>query len=92
MSQKELAGILNSTQRNVSNWESGYNEPDFETIIKIAKYFEVSMDYLFGTDDSVCIVPAVSDIVKSIFRKVRGMSKEKQNALNDFLNIFDKSE
>jgi transcriptional regulator with XRE-family HTH domain len=48
ISQKELAKILNIAPSNVSKYESGSLEINFETLAKICKYFDVSLDYLFG--------------------------------------------
>ena len=52
LTQTELARLLNTTQRTISNWESGRNEPPYEMLIKYAKHFKVSTDYILGlTDD-----------------------------------------
>lgn len=50
MSQAELGEILNTTQQSIGNWERGRNFPPEETVVKIAEYFGVSVDYLFGAD------------------------------------------
>ncbi|MDE6676740.1 MAG: helix-turn-helix domain-containing protein [Clostridia bacterium] len=51
LSQTELAKELEVSQRSVSSWETGFREPDFETLEKIAKYFNVTSDYLLGLSD-----------------------------------------
>ncbi len=51
MQQKDLAAVLFVNQRTISNWERKINVPDYDMLIKIAKYFEVSIDYLLGNDD-----------------------------------------
>ena len=51
LSQKKLANDLNVDQRSISNWEKGIREPDFNTLIRIAKYFDVKTDYLLGLED-----------------------------------------
>ena len=51
ISQAELAEKMGVGQRTVSNWERGARQPDYDTLIKIAKYFEVSTDYLLGVVD-----------------------------------------
>ena len=51
MGQKELAHLLNTSKQNISRWENGYYEPDQETMIKLAKFFSVSLDYLMGIKD-----------------------------------------
>lgn len=46
LSQVELAQILGVSKQCVSNWENGYIQPSIDMLIKIAKYFKVSTDYL----------------------------------------------
>lgn len=46
--QKELAKILNVSTSTISNYETNAHLPDFITILNIADYFNVSIDYLFG--------------------------------------------
>ena len=52
LSQSEMADVLNTTQSTYSKYERGLVEPDFKTLIKIAKYFNVSTDYLLGVEKS----------------------------------------
>ena len=51
LSQSQLASDFGISQGTVGNWESGTREPSFETISKLANYFDVSVDYLLGRDD-----------------------------------------
>ncbi len=44
--EKEL-GLTNGT---IKNWKNGRNKVSTDAIIKIAKYFNVSADYLLGTE------------------------------------------
>ena len=48
--QKDIAEIFNVEQATVSNWEKGKRIPDSEMLIKLANFFEVSVDYLLGND------------------------------------------
>ena len=47
-SQLEMAGELGLPQSTYQQYEAGINEPKFSTLIKIADYFDVSIDYLIG--------------------------------------------
>ena len=51
LSQIQFAKIINVSQRSISSWETGFREPDFETLEKLAKFFDVSTDYLLGLED-----------------------------------------
>ncbi len=51
-SQQALADALGVAQSTVANWECGRREPNHETTLKLADFFEVTVDYLMGrTDD-----------------------------------------
>ena len=52
ISQIRLAMELNTTQNTISRYETGEREPGIAELIKIADYFNVSIDYLLArTDD-----------------------------------------
>ena len=51
--QKDIAEIFNIEQATVSNWEKGKRIPDSEMLIKLANFFEVSVDYLLGNDTTL---------------------------------------
>ena len=48
LTQKELGDIVNVANNTIANYESGYRTPDYETLCKMADYFDVSVDYLLG--------------------------------------------
>ncbi|HFD2043955.1 TPA: helix-turn-helix domain-containing protein [Clostridium perfringens] len=52
LSGEEFGKILNVTKTAVSNWENNKREPDIQTLIKISKYFNVSIDYLLGNSNT----------------------------------------
>ena len=51
ISQLKLAIDLNMNQNTISRYETGDREPGISDLIKIADYFEVSIDYLVGRGD-----------------------------------------
>ncbi len=44
ITQRALADALHISQTSVSKYERGETEPDIDMIIKIADYFEISID------------------------------------------------
>lgn len=50
MSQADLANALGVSQQAVGRWEKNLNMPDNSLWVKIADYFHVSTDYLFGRE------------------------------------------
>ncbi len=49
--QKDIARELGFCQQAISKWITGVNEPDFDTLIKICDFFDVSTDYMLGVSD-----------------------------------------
>lgn len=48
---QKLASDLNVGKSTLSNWENDRRTPDTDMLIKISKYFNVSVDYLLGNDN-----------------------------------------
>ena len=46
MSQQRLAMELSMTQNTISRYENGEREPGIKELLRIADYFNVSLDYL----------------------------------------------
>lgn len=46
--QKQLADALNTSPKTISHWETGYSEPSVEQLIRLADYFDISLDELTG--------------------------------------------
>lgn len=49
--QVDVAEAVGIDQRSLSNYETGKNNPDSETVIKLARFFGVSCDYLLGVSE-----------------------------------------
>lgn len=52
LSQLRLATDLHTTQNTISRYETGEREPGINELIKIANYFNVSVDYLLGRTEN----------------------------------------
>lgn len=46
ISQQRLADDLNLSRRSISLWETGRRTPDIQSVLLLADYFQVSLDYL----------------------------------------------
>ena len=52
ISQLKLAMDLNMSQNTISRYETGEREPGINELVKLADYFDVSVDYLLGRTDN----------------------------------------
>lgn len=55
ISQVELAKKLGVTKQSVSNWENDNIQPSVEMVVKIAKVFSVTTDYLLGLENQITL-------------------------------------
>lgn len=44
LTQEQLSELLGVTNRSVSRWENGVNMPDFDLVIELVNYFDVSVE------------------------------------------------
>ena len=51
LTQREIGKILGVCNQTISFWENASREPDLDSLVEIAKFFEVSIDYLLGLKD-----------------------------------------
>ncbi len=51
LSQLKLGKELGYTQAAIGKWEAGTRSPNIDSLIEIARFFRVSVDYLLGLED-----------------------------------------
>ena len=74
--QTFLAEIAGTTPQNYNAYEKG-REPSFEAVVKLAKYFDVSTDYLLGVSDyATKPLQNISDELEKIFKLYTNDFKE----------------
>lgn len=52
LTQQQIADILQTTREQVSKYETGKQMMGIDKYIKLAKYYNVSLDYLTGLIDT----------------------------------------
>lgn len=71
LTQVDLASALSVTKQCVSNWENNNIQPSIDMLVKIAKYFSVSTDYLLCIDNHKFIdVNGLNDTQISHIRQI----------------------
>ncbi|WP_426449047.1 helix-turn-helix domain-containing protein [Paenibacillus sp. S-38] len=68
LTQEDLSRKLEISRASLSHYEKNRREPDYETIVRIADHFKVSIDYLMGrTEDPHSVLdPEVRNFVDSL--------------------------
>lgn len=75
LTQKELAGMLKIPASTLGGYVQGASEPDFQTLIMLASFFEVSIDYLLDYDSK----GNTSSREVELLRVFRSLSPEQQD-------------
>ncbi|MCZ8516505.1 helix-turn-helix domain-containing protein [Paenibacillus filicis] len=52
LTQEELSSKLGITRASLSHYENNRREPDYNTMVTIANFFKVPIDYLIGRTDN----------------------------------------
>lgn len=80
LTQKELAKILNVTDKAYWSYESGRTEPNINTLIKIADYFDVSLDYLCGRQNkNLIFADSLTETQKKLVAIIKRLTPEQAN-------------
>ena len=70
-SQAEIADAVGKSRQVISQYYNGESEPPYDTLVKIAQYFHVTVDYMIGATE----VSSTSLDVKEIVRQT-GISEK----------------
>ncbi|WP_429247450.1 helix-turn-helix domain-containing protein [Lactococcus lactis subsp. lactis] len=82
ITQKELAEKLKIKQNSYSDWENGKSEPNIEMLVRIADYFDVSLDYLMGGK-----MKNITEEFSLCLKKIRMKRKLSQKQIAEELKI-----
>lgn len=78
LQQKDIAKELDVLEATVSMWETGKRIPYSDMLIKLANFFEVSVDYLLGNEKTSNIDKELKEqeILKKALQKSGFMEKD----------------
>lgn len=84
--QGDLAYMLSVKQTTVSGWETGYREPDLESLKRMADIFNCSIDELLGQKEK----PVVKD--DRLNRKLELLNDENLQRMEDYVDLLLKTQ
>lgn len=93
ISQKQLADVIGVSQQSINKYENHNVEPDIDTLIALADFFEISVDYLVGHSEisepvsQVNLTSSELNLIKDL-RKLSPRQKESiQLIIKNYLDI-----
>lgn len=75
LTQKELAKQLNIAPSTMGSYVQNTREPDFNTLKLLAKYFDVTTDYLLDFNSNQTVSHQEDDLLR-IFRSLSSTQKD----------------
>ena len=95
ISQQQLADVMGTSQQSVNKYENHNVEPDISSLIKLADYFETSVDYLVGHtfqfDQSSTEVIEPTSKELTLILDYRRLSKDEQNSIRLIIRNYLKN-
>lgn len=88
LTQNDVAYHLNVARSTYTNWEADRAEPDLETLIEIANFYNVSLDNLVGR--KYRIPPQVDVILHQISELDTEPQKKALNLLVEYTYLIKK--
>ena len=92
ISQQTLASLLGISQQSVNKYENHDVEPDINTMIKIADYFDVTIDYLVGRGENETDSCNLQSNSMDITQKYNSLTKKERDCIDMILNVFENPE
>ncbi|NLL92294.1 MAG: helix-turn-helix domain-containing protein [Ruminococcaceae bacterium] len=94
ITQTELADYLGVKRNTISRYETGDREPNNETLVRIAEYFDVSVDYLLGKTDITAPPSANIDdiLLHALFDGDKEVTEEMMDEVKNFAQYVKERE
>ncbi|OWT48719.1 helix-turn-helix domain-containing protein [Bacillus sp. K2I17] len=82
--QEDMAKQLGIARTTYAMYEQGNREPDYNTLIKLATFFEVSIDYLLGTTEMRQVTDIQDTELYQWFEDIINATPQKREELKKF--------
>ena len=94
LSQTDLARILNISRQSYNFYENEKRDPDTEMLIRIADFFNVSLDYLLGrtNDPSPLTQEKTPSYQEEVLRDIGDITPEMASEVRQFISYLKHKE
>lgn len=101
LTQEQLAKMLNVSTSTILRWELNYKFPGFDSLMRMASIYNVTLDYMAGldtkraivtdrlTDQQIAILRSLVLEFQSSSPKSAGLTQRQQDILSSIFLAFD---
>ncbi len=91
LTQRKLSRDLNIAISTLNGYANNYREPDFATLAQLARYFNVSTDYLLGVSGHTVLPDIAMDSnAQRLFHYYRGLEPGLKALVIDHARLLSK--
>lgn len=83
LKQKDISKIFNNNPSTISGWETGKDTIPLEKLVLYANYFNLSLDYLFGTEKRNSFKKVIV-----VDREIIGRNLKRMRKLNNYTQEY----
>ena len=84
MTQAELAKALNIGTSTIAMYENNIRKPSYKMLLKMADFFDVSIDYMAGEKEDFQTIDGVTNIVNILSK----LDTDEQQQIIDFIQFI----
>ncbi len=85
LTQEQLSEMLGVSNRSISRWENGVNMPDFDLVIELANYYQISIEELLDGERKENMIDKKTE---ETLLKVADYSNQEKMVLSKRLNLL----
>ena len=88
LSQYTLSEKIGFSRGLIANYEQGRREPDYNTLLTFANFYQVSMDYLLGRTDEKNAIYSQTKLSSDLIDTINGLRSETLEELEQYINLL----
>lgn len=94
LNQTEVAKVLNISRQAYNFYENEKRDPDTSMLIRIADFYNVSLDYLLGrtNDPSPLVKEKTPSYQEEVLRDIEDITPEMASEVRQFINYLKHKE
>ena len=94
ITQKGLADAIGVSQQSINKYENHNIEPDIETLMRIARFFNTSVDYVVGNTDirrriEVVYSYELNDAESRMLEGYRKLSQKQKQSIDSIIENYN---